>query len=212
MTDRYDTSNTPEAQYQPDSNDTVLLNMLAITNPGEMDEIELELLNELTRELIDEIEVDQIISSADLREWHHRWLGNVFSWAGEYRSVNMAKDGFQFASAHLIPNLMNDFEKKFLNKYTSCNGMTEDELVEALAVVHIEYILVHPFREGNGRLSRLLATIMALQAEQPILDFTYMDENKSEYFEAIQAGLDDDGAMQKMFRQVLLESQQNAAD
>jgi len=90
--------------------------------------------------------------------------------------------------------------------------MNEDELIKALAVVHIEYILVHPFREGNGRLSRLLATIMALQAEQPILDFTYMDENKKAYFAAIQTGLDNDGAMQEMFRQVLHESQQNAAD
>jgi len=115
MTDRYDTSNTPEGQFQPGSNDTVLLNKLAITNPDEMDEIELGLLNELTSELINEIEVDQVITSADLREWHRRWLGNVFSWAGEYRTVNMAKDGFQFASAHLIPNLMNDFKKKFLN-------------------------------------------------------------------------------------------------
>lgn len=212
MTDRYDTSNTAEGQFQPGSNETVLVNKLAITNPDEMDEIELELLNELTSALMDAIEVDQVISTADLREWHRRWLGNVFSWAGQYRSVNMAKDGFQFASAHLIPSLMNDFEKKFLNKYTPCNGMNEDELIKALAVVHIEYILVHPFREGNGRLSRLLATIMALQAGQPILDFSYMDKNRNDYFTAIQTGLEDDRKMQEVFRQVLLESQQNAAD
>ena len=212
MPDRYDISNTPEGQFQPGSNDTVLLNRLAITNPDEMDEIELELLNELTNNLLEEIEVEQVISCTDLREWHRRWLGNIFSWAGEYRSVNMAKDGFQFASAHLIPNLMNDFEKRFLNKYTSCSGKNEDELIEALAVVHIEYILIHSFREGNGRLSRLLATIMALQAGQPILDFSYMDKNKKDYFAAIQSGLDDDKPMKKMFRQVLHESQQNAAD
>ena len=212
MPDRYDTSNAPEAQYQPGSNDTVLLNKLDITNLNEMNETELSLLNELTSTLINEIEIDQKTSTTDLREWHRRWLGNVFNWAGEYRTVNMAKDGFQFASAHLIQGLMNDFENNFLKKYTSCNNMSEEELIKALAVVHIEYILIHPFREGNGRLSRLLATIMTLQAGQPILDFTHMDENKNEYFAAIQTGLDNDEAMQEMFRQVLLESQQNVAD
>ena len=100
-------------------------------------------------------------------------------------------------------------DEKEVNAWLESWGK-EDELIEALAIVHIEYILVHPFREGNGRLSRLLAIIMALQSGEPILDFTYMDENKNDYFAAIQTGLDDARAMQGMFRQVLLESQQNA--
>ncbi len=61
-------------------------------------------------------------------------------------------------------------------------------LVEALGICHVEFIGIHPFREGNGRLSRVLATIMALQAGHPPLDFTWMAENKREYFEAIQHG------------------------
>ena len=209
MTDRYDASGISEGQYQPGSDDEVLLNKLNITDSSEMDEIELGLLNELTSTLIDEIEVDQVISTADLCEWHRRWLGNVFSWAGEYRSVNMGKDGFQFAAAHLIPGLMGSFEKDFLKKYTPCIDMNEDEIVEALAVVHIEYILVHPFREGNGRLSRLLATIMALQAGHPLLDYSCMDDNKTEYIAAIQAGLDNNEPMKEMFRRVLRDSQLN---
>jgi len=126
--------------------------------------------------------------------------------------VNIGKDGFQFAAAHLIPKLMQDLNDKFLEIYTPCKGMNEEQLVEALAKVHIEYILVHPFREGNGRLSRLLANIMALQGEQPMLDFTYMDNNKIEYFTAIQAGLDNDEPMKEIFRRVLHASQTNADD
>ena len=53
---------------------------------------------------------------------------------------------------------------------------------------------------------------MALQAEQPLLDFSYMDNNKDEYFSAIQAGLDNEEPMKEMFRRVLLASQQNAID
>ena len=76
----------------------------------------------------------------------------------------MGMGSFQFAAAHLISKLMQGFNDKFLKLYTPCKGMDEEQLIDALAKIHIEYILVHPFREGNGRISRLLAVIMALQA------------------------------------------------
>ena len=104
---------------------------------------------------------------------------------------------------------MQAFNSKFLANYTPCMGMDEEKLIEALAIVHIEYILVHPFREGNGRLSRLLAVVMALQAGQPLLDFSYIDNNKDKYILAIQAGLDNGQPMKDIFRQVLYDSQQN---
>ena len=212
MPDRYDTSSSPEGQFQPGSDDKVLLNKIGITDPAEMDEIELDLLEQLSDAVLDEVEVDRTINASDLREWHRRWLGNVYEWAGQYRTVNMGKGDFQFAAAHLIPKLMDDFNDKFLTVYIPCNGMNEEQLLNAMAKVHIEYILVHPFREGNGRLSRLLATVMALQAGQPLLDFTFMEKNRDEYFAAIQAGLDDAEPMKKIFKRVLLDSQQNVND
>ena len=212
MIDRYDTSDIPEGQFQPGSNEQVLLNRLGITELSEMHDIELDLLEQLTDAVINDVSEDQTITSEDLCEWHRRWLGNVYEWAGQYRSVNMGKGNFQFAAAHLVPKLMQDFNNKFLQVYTPCKGMNEDQLVTALARVHIEYILVHPFREGNGRLARLLSTIMALQAGQPLLDFSYMDDNKDEYFSAIQAGLVDYEPMKEIFKRVLRASQKNVID
>ncbi len=168
------------------------------------------MLVQLTDVVIDDVTLEQILTADDLCEWHRRWLGNVYAWAGRYRSVNMGKAEFQFAAAHLIPNLMKTFEKKFLSVYMPCSAMDNETLIDALAKVHIEFILVHPFREGNGRLSRLLANIMSLQAGQPILDFSVMDDKKAQYFEAIQAGLDDYEPMKAIFRQVLRETQLNA--
>ena len=212
MTNRYDTLSSKEGQYQPDSNDQVLLNRMGITDSSEMDDIELDLLEQLTDSILHNVSEDQIITIADLSEWHRRWLGNVYDWAGQYRSINMGKDGFQFAAAHLIHELMNKFGDNFLNIYTPCNEMDEEQLIEALANVHIEYILIHPFREGNGRLSRLLATVMALQAGQPLLDFSYMDVNKEAYFLAVREGLDNVEPMKEIFRQVLHASQQNVGE
>jgi cell filamentation protein len=210
--DRYDTSGISEGQFQPGSNDRVLLNRLGITELSDMNDIELDLLEQLTDAVINDVCEDQTITSEDLCEWHRRWLGNVYEWGGQYRSVNMGKGSFQFAAAHLVPRLMQDFNNKFLLVYTPCKGMNEGQLVTALATVHIEYILVHPFREGNGRLSRLLSTIMALQAGQPLLDFSYMDENKNEYFAAIQAGLDNYDPMKEIFKRVLHVSQKNVGE
>lgn len=206
MTNRYDTSTNSEGQFQIGSNDLVLLNKPGITDLSEMDQLELGLLDQLTGALLTELVDDQILSSADLCEWHRRWLGNVYDWAGNYRSVNMGKGDFQFASASLISNLMKTFEQKFLVPMACYKNMNDDELIESLATVHIEFILVHPFREGNGRLSRLLAVVMALQAGQSVLDFSWLDQHKNEYFSAIQAGLDNVEPMKAVFRQVLRDT------
>lgn len=210
MTNRYETSYLVEGQFQEGSNESVLKNELDVIDSNEMDEIELGLLVQLTDAVIDDITLDKTLTADDLSEWHRRWLGNVYDWAGRYRSVNMGKAEFHFAAAHLIPNLMKTFEKKFLSVYMPCRTMDNETLIDALAKVHIEFILIHPFREGNGRLSRLLANIMALQADQPMLDFSVMENKKAQYFSAIQAGLDDYEPMKSIFRQVLRETQLNA--
>jgi cell filamentation protein, protein adenylyltransferase len=117
--------------------------------------------------------------------------------------VNMGKGDFQFAASGQIPWLKDKLDNDVLPVHTPCVGMSEDRLVEAIAVVHVELILIHPFREGNSRLSRLLANIMALQAGRPDLDFTSWDENKPAYFGAIQSGLDDYEPMKQLVRRAL---------
>ncbi len=76
----------------------------------------------------------------------------------------MSKGNFMFAAPAHIPQLMDDFQRKLLEKYTPCIFDSRQDVIAALAIVHTELILIHPFREGNGRLARLLATLMALQA------------------------------------------------
>lgn len=62
-------------------------------------------------------------------------------------------------------------------------------MAEAIAVTHVELILIHPFREGNGRLARLLADVMAVQAGRDPLDYSLWDADKASYFSAIKTGL-----------------------
>nr|WP_255408408.1 Fic family protein [Limnohabitans sp. JirII-31] len=72
--------------------------------------------------------------------------------------------------------------------HTPCSQLSEDELVMSIAVTHVEFILIHPFREGNGRLSRLLADVMAVQADHGPLDYSAWELRKTDYINAIHAG------------------------
>lgn len=186
---RYDVSG-PQAQVQPGSEQGVLANKLGITRPSDMHEAELVLLQKLYLDVLQEHLPQGRIRVLHLRRWHRRWLGNVYGWAGQYRTVNMSKDGFPFAPAAQLPRLMQIFDSQYLPRFTPCSQMTHGQLVEAIAILHVEFILMHPFREGNGRISRLLADVMAVQGGRELLDYSSWEKNKAAYVAAIQKGME----------------------
>ena len=188
MTDRYAVQGA-QGEFQPGSNDRVLANKLGIQSVEDMDELELELLQRLYEEVLVKHLPNRALTAEDLKTWHRRWLGNVFDWAGQERSVNMGKDDFMFAASAQIPRLLADFERSCLARWTPCHDMDTDTLVEAIAVTHVEFILIHPFREGNGRLSRLLADVMAVQSGRDPLDYSTWNANKPAYIQAIHQGV-----------------------
>ena len=185
---------------------------LGIADAEDMDDVELDLLKRLHEDVFDSVETEHRLTVADIREWHRRWLGNVYVWAGSYRTLNMGKGGFQFAASGQVPRLMDNLDKEVLAVRTPCTGMSEHQLAEAIAVVHVELILIHPFREGNGRLSRLLASVMALQAGRRQLDYTPWNDRKTDYLAAIQAGMTNYGPMKGLVRRVLRETARNVDD
>jgi hypothetical protein len=104
-------------------------------------------------------------------ELHRLWLGPIYAWAGEYRTINIGKGGFQFAHAPLIPRLMRELERGALRRHTPCRYSDEPSVAHALAEVHAELVLVHPFCDGNGRWRDYWRVLMALQAGLRPLDF-----------------------------------------
>jgi cell filamentation protein len=187
MADRYKVHNT-EGEFEPGSNGQVLRNMVGITSSDDMDELELHLLAQLYDEVLIQNLPNRRLTTADLRTWHRQWLGNVYHWAGQDRTVNMSKGGFPFAAAAQVSRLMQVFEQTHLTSFTPCHGLNEQELSLAIATAHVEFIIVHPFREGNGRLSRLLADVMAVQAGKDPLDYSTWETHKDEYISAIHQG------------------------
>jgi cell filamentation protein len=202
---RYDTSGLIDAQVEPGSRGRVLKNLLGIKSKREMDQVEAREHLRALDELVDIFGRDHRFTADDIRRMHAIWLGNVYEWAGSYRSVNISKEGFLFAASGHLPRLMTDFERGPLREFTPCIFEGTDRVAHALAVVHVELVLIHPFREGNGRLARMLSILMALQAGLPPLDFgSIKGKKKKEYFAAVQAGLDRNyEPMEKIFSDVI---------
>ena len=205
---RYDVSGLAEAQFEPGSDERVLRNRLGIKSPMEMDVAEARALETAMVGFVGEFDEKHRFIAADIREIHRRWLGGIYEWAGEYRQVNVSKGEFPFAAAARVPDLMAEFETDVLSRLTPCNFKARAAIARALAETHVELVLIHPFREGNGRAARVILILMALQAGLPLLDFSFVaEEKKPDYFAAVQAGLDKNYApMERLFAEIIERS------
>lgn len=202
---RYDVSKLVEAQFEPGSRGRVLRNLLGIKRKRKMDQVEARELRRALEELIRTYDQQHRFTEGDIRKIHNIWLAPIYALAGQYRNVNLAKGEFPFAAAREVPRLMGEFEKGPLHQFIPCRLPSREEVVRAIAVLHTELMLIHPFREGNGRVGRVLAILMALQAGLPPLDFgSITGRKRQEYFAAVRSGLDRDyEPMEKIFSDVI---------
>lgn len=189
--DRYDASGLLEAQFEPGSQGHVLKNLAGIKSRRKMNEAESQAYVQAIRELPKLFGQTHRFTTADVCKIHQVWLGQIYPWAGRYRSVNLTKGDFTFAAAPHIHHLMEEFAQGPLARYTPCGGGSKTLMARALAIVHAELVLIHPFRDGNGRGARLLAVLMAMQAGLPMLDFRGIERGKKRlvYFGAVQSAI-----------------------
>ena len=201
-----------DEDFEPDSNNEVLKNYLEIKTIDRMSALEEQELKRTELELLKIFDANHSFTAEDICNIHELWLGDIYPSAGKYRTVNMSKEGFPFAAPSRIESSMKEFEKKYLAKYTPCHCTDFKELANALGVIHIELIVIHPFREGNGRTARLLADLMVMQANKPPLNFTAIDQTENEqgfkqYILAIHAGVSGNyEPIEKVFRALLEQS------
>lgn len=191
---RYTTAAGPEAEHEPGSRGRVLRNKLGIKSKLAMDEAEALALERVQRQYFtgERISKDTGFTADLLKQMHSDWLGAIYEWAGCYRTVDMSRGGFQFPPAYLIAENMQRFETGFLAVYTPCRPGPVREVCEAVARVHAELLLIHPFREGNGRLARWLANMMFVQADMTIPDYGFVGRGsrrrRGAYLDAVIKG------------------------
>jgi cell filamentation protein len=165
-----------------------LANKLGIATSDEMDEAELVLLEQLYQSVFEEQFPEGLLSVAMLKNWHRRWLGNIYEWAGQERAVNISKGGFMFAPSAQLPKLLSEFDAKYLAQYTPCSGMDEEQLITAIAITHVELILIHPFR-GKWAPVATAGRRDGRSGRYKPLDYQSWEQNKTQYISAIHAGV-----------------------
>jgi cell filamentation protein len=170
----------------------VLRNLLGITSVRQMDRTEYEALIRVQEGSYRRFTADTRFTAKNLREMHREWLGELYAWAGQYRTVELSKAGFTWPPAHRVGDNMAALEADLLRRHTPCRPAAPAEVGRRLAEVHAELLLIHPFRDGNGRLARWLAGLMALQAgyAHPVYGFTGRGatRRRARYLNAVERG------------------------
>lgn len=111
-----------------------------------------------------------VLDEAFLRELHKRMFGDVWKWAGQYRTTprNIGIDAYRIHQE--LPQLIGDV------KYWIENGTYQPDEI-AVRFKH-KLVFIHPFPNGNGRFSRLAGDLLALQLGQS--RFTWGGANLTE--------------------------------
>lgn len=205
---RYITPHGAEAEFQPGSGKRVLRNLPGITSVSEMDRAEYEALLRVQEAYIKKINQKTRFTAALIRRMHRDWLGALYSWAGHYRSVEVQKGGFRWPPANRVAENMSRFEDDYLLRLTPCRPASLPEVALPIAKVHAELLLIHPFREGNGRLARWLADLMSLQAGFPLPKYNFAgrgaNRRQENYLEAVKRGyLQDYEPLAKFFAEAI---------
>ena len=185
-----------EGEWQPGSGKRVLRNLKGITRKTEMDQAEADALLAVQESYLGIITAETPFTANLICRMHKDWLGGIYEWAGKYRTVEMQKGSFRWPPAVRVPQNMAALEKDLLKKHTPCRARKLETVAVSVAAVHAELLLVHPFREGNGRMARWLADLMFLQAGYPLPLYNFSGRGstrrKVEYLNAVIKGYTQD--------------------
>jgi len=124
-----------------------------------------------------------------IKNIHFLALKDVYAFAGNFRTVNISKQGFMFPAARFLDQSMQEFQteilNKLLNEYVKLDSVF---FIEDLARAHAELLYIHPFREGNGRTARVLLNLMLRKNGWEPLDFSKINEELfQQYVIAVQS-------------------------
>jgi cell filamentation protein len=147
MRDKYGVAN--DKYCYPNSD--VLINLLGIRESELLDQAEADFTAERYRTYASSPQTIDDFSFEHLKRLHHQLFQDVYEWAGETRDVDISKGDTRFCTwTRIVPEAEKLF--KTVPALAECND--HNELIEKIADLFCELNLLHPFREGNGRVLR----------------------------------------------------------
>lgn len=126
-----------------------------------------------------------------LQQIHAYLFGGLYDFAGQIRTVNISKGNFTFAPAMFLANSLAQIEKM--------PELTFEDIISK----YVEMNVAHPFREGNGRSTRIWLDLMLRKNLKRCVDWSQV--NKKEYLEAMTESPADSTRIRELLRSALTD-------
>ncbi len=135
---------------------TCLINKFNIKDENILKDLE----TTITFGKITQYSLNPLFNSFDVNHYKaiHKFIfDDIYSWAGEYRTVDISKNGTSFARAESIDELMSKcFDR--LNQNNCFKNLNFEDFIDGIVDFYCVTNMIHPFREGNGRTQRVFLT------------------------------------------------------
>ena len=151
-----------------------LNNKLGLTNPSDLVREEERISKKKALELFENGILDQLDPGkfSSLKIIHQYLFDEIYDFAGQIRDVNIAKGNFRFAPLMYLSASLENIEKM--------PQSTFDEIIEK----YVEMNIAHPFREGNGRSTRIWLDLILKKELKKVIDWSKVD--KEDYLLAME--------------------------
>lgn len=152
----------------------ILQNKLGLTSEAELARAEEKLSKTRALELYDTglLDTFEVGTFKGLAAIHKCLFGDVYEFAGQMRTVNIAKGNFRFAPLMYLQVSLENIDKMPQSSY--------DEIIEK----YVEMNIAHPFREGNGRSMRIWLDLILKKEIHQVIDWSKVD--KEDYLLAME--------------------------
>lgn len=170
-----------------------LENKFGITDSAELARTEERISKQRALELFETglLDTFEVGTLCGLAQIHKHLFGDIYGFAGQVRTVNIAKGGFRFAPVVYLDSALKNIE--------AMPQSTFDEIIEK----YVEMNVAHPFREGNGRSARIWLDAMLKKELRQCVDWGMVD--KEDYLLAMERSPIKDVEIKALLRAALTD-------
>jgi len=171
----------------------VLENRLNITDQIELSKVEEKISKQKAKKLFDSGDINKVeVGTFSGLSFIHRYLfSEIYDFAGNLREVNISKGDFRFAPMMYLSQSLKHIDAMPQENF--------DEIIEK----YVEMNIAHPFREGNGRATRIWLDLMLKTNIKKVVDWNEVD--KDEYLSSMKRSVVKDIEIKVLLKQALTD-------